>query len=238
MRQSAAIVITTAKLQYTGSCVYFRDHCARSDLEISCFLSVQTLSDPRAWCLGVVCIRLTVIDGQPLLYHRIPILNALRQTPKGISFCFFITAEVPVNYAIKVSINGGDEFDTRDRIMNSSKDIVCKLISHIPVIMVTLGDKGLLVCIICICKMYYYIMYMDLWTRKTHSPKGRSRVKKNTKKKPNNNLLWYKYLNDLFLVSRQLASRQSDDTISLVHYPSQKVETPVSVSGAGDWYVP
>lgn len=66
---------------------------------------------------------------------------------------FFITAEVPVNYAIKVSINGGDEFDTRDRIMNSSKDIVCKLISHIPVIMVTLGDKGLLVCIM-------YILYV------------------------------------------------------------------------------
>ncbi|KAF0770893.1 pseudouridine-metabolizing bifunctional protein C1861.05 isoform X2 [Aphis craccivora] len=88
-------------------------------------------------------------------------------------------AEERVNYAIKVSINGGDEFDTRDHIMNSSKDIVCKLISHIPVIMVTLGDKGLL-----------------------------------------------------------LASRQSDDTVSLVHYPAQKIETPVSASGAGDWYVP
>ncbi|XP_060851868.1 uncharacterized protein LOC132930169 [Rhopalosiphum padi] len=86
-----------------------------------------------------------------------------------------LPAEVRVNYAIKVSINGSDEFDTRDRIMNSSKDIVCKLISHIPVIMVTLGDKGLL-----------------------------------------------------------LASRQSDDTVSLVHYPAQKIETPVSASGAGD----
>jgi hypothetical protein len=61
----------------------------------------------------------------------------------------FITARDRVNYAIKVSINGDDgEFDdARDRIMNSSKDVVCKLISHIPVIMVTLGDKGLLVCI-------------------------------------------------------------------------------------------
>ncbi|KAL5233684.1 hypothetical protein ACI65C_001094, partial [Semiaphis heraclei] len=81
-----------------------------------------------------------------------------------------LTAEVSANYAIKVSINGDGEFDTRDHIMNSSKDIVCKLISHIPVIMVTLGDKGL----------------------------------------------------------------QADDTVSLVHYPSQKIEMPVSVSGAGD----
>ncbi|XP_025422378.1 uncharacterized protein LOC112692064 isoform X3 [Sipha flava] len=90
-----------------------------------------------------------------------------------------IPARDRVNYAIKVSINGDDgEFDdARDRIMNSSKDVVCKLISHIPVIMVTLGDKGLL-----------------------------------------------------------LASRQSDDTVSLVHYPAHKIlETPVSASGAGDW---
>lgn len=50
-----------------------------------------------------------------------------------------------MNYAIKVSINSDDGFDVQDSIMNSSKDAVRKLISHIPVIMVTLGDKGLLV---------------------------------------------------------------------------------------------
>lgn len=51
-----------------------------------------------------------------------------------------------VHYDIRVSISGDDDkSDIRERIMNSSKDIICKLISHIPMIMVTLGDKGLLV---------------------------------------------------------------------------------------------
>lgn len=34
-----------------------------------------------------------------------------------------------------------------------------------------------------------------------------------------------------------MASRQSGDVVSLVHYPAHKIERPVSVSGAGDWYV-
>ncbi|VVC28189.1 Hypothetical protein CINCED_3A012718 [Cinara cedri] len=72
--------------------------------------------------------------------------------------------EARVNYAIKVSVKGDDD----DDIMNSSKDVVRKLISHIPVVM--------------------------------------------------------------------LASRQPDDTVSMVHYPAYAVDTPVvSVSGAGDW---
>lgn len=59
---------------------------------------------------------------------------------------FVFTAVERVNYDIRVSIRGdNDKFDIQERIMNSSKDVVCKLISHIPVIMVTLGDKGLLV---------------------------------------------------------------------------------------------
>ncbi|XP_050435452.1 uncharacterized protein LOC126842473 isoform X2 [Adelges cooleyi] len=83
-----------------------------------------------------------------------------------------------VSYPVRVSVNGGGgdgEFDVGRDIMNSSKDVVCKLISHIPVIMVTLGDKGLL-----------------------------------------------------------MATKQSDDTVSMVHFPPAKPMSPVSVSGAGD----
>lgn len=62
-------------------------------------------------------------------------------------FFFLFTAGDRVNYDFKVSVNGDDDEldDGRDSIVNSSKDVVRKLISHIPVIMVTLGDKGLLV---------------------------------------------------------------------------------------------
>lgn len=43
--------------------------------------------------------------------------------------------------------------------------------------------------------------------------------------------------NFYIFVPRQLASRQSDDTVSMVHYPPNIIQTPVSSSGAGDWYV-
>lgn len=122
--------------------------------------------------------------------------------------------------------------------MNSSKDIVCKLISHIPVIMVTLGDKGLLVCIMymvyyVICIIYIYRFY-ELETFTVRNAVGLK--KKNTKKKQNSFVI--KISKRCVFVLWQLASRQSDDTVSLVHYPAQKIETPVSASGAGDWYVP
>lgn len=62
-----------------------------------------------------------------------------------LCFFFYIAVE-RVNYDIRVSISGDDDkSEILERIINSSKDVICKLISHTPVIMVTLGDKGLLV---------------------------------------------------------------------------------------------
>lgn len=147
VRKSTVIVNTTWNSRYTRM-VLWSLLCSRGFQNKLVLIRLNIIKPACPKRIGFVCTYNTaVIDGQPP-YHRIPISNALWRTPKGILFCFFITAEVRVNYAIKVSINGGgDEFDTLDRIMNSSKDIVCKLISHIPVIMVTLGDKGLLVCI-------------------------------------------------------------------------------------------
>lgn len=41
----------------------------------------------------------------------------------------------------------------------------------------------------------------------------------------------------VYIIILQLVSRPSDDTVSMVHYPPRKLESPVSASGAGDWYV-
>lgn len=62
----------------------------------------------------------------------------------GMFFC--IAAEERSSLPIKISIKGGGDNVLCADTMNSLKDVVCKLILYIPVIMVTLGDKGLLVC--------------------------------------------------------------------------------------------
>lgn len=161
-------------------------------------------------------------------------------------FFFLFTAGDRVNYDFKVSVNGDDDKldDGRDSIVNSSKDVIRKLISHIPVIMVTLGDKGLLV------RIPITTTGSNVHGLRNYSAHGvaggnverQLRVEKKKIKnlcdKNNENNIQTLCVCVFVFVSRQLASRQSDDTVSLVHYPAHKTtETPVSVSGAGDWYV-
>lgn len=83
--------------------------------------------------------------GRPVF----PVVPTERRDIVELSLAFgfrpVVTAEkCAKNYDVRVSVDVDDD-DLRSRIINTSMDVIRKLMSHVPVVMVTLGDKGLLV---------------------------------------------------------------------------------------------